>query len=586
MKYNRDKVHSSVDGQECAESVIAACIQRFRYQAPSPSEGRLQIPSDKFWWLNSSTKDDIKSGPQDMVDHVAGDPAENSSSSDFDGHNPAGNMSRALLDNNSYEFEIDAPIRREVSTNNEIFNQGSNVIPNSRAPPMPLSDTVSDDTDLDIVINLDNYAERLLMKCDLLLKGYNTSSSDKNRTVGTGAKSVGRVKTIRDGDSEKSLRKESQGALPANTRSRRDPMKRTVPSILFQDNNYDSDRDSDCSSDSAATSADSDPSLLSSSQTKHHSISQENKLDVSPVGTSLALSADSWGDLLSTHTQQASIPEGGNDLSDSKIEGRRDLGIPYTRGSIESDGSLQSGDSLFRHAIITALEERTDNVSHEEKNVADLLIPMVVPSPPLSPRSERAVLPRGGELFLYVSSSSEIDLTVNEVRKANKKGGTLPSDEEASDECHVTDCQTLKSTDLRSTAISLLSQDQDHNNSIEIEIKGPDERLGILRIDDREIERLVKDGISVLIPVSSDDSTPQRETVADIHRTVQLSESDISSHDIVTHITTTEPATATLTDSDVLPYLEDEITQMLWTRLLCVREQIGQRTHAHSTIDT
>ena len=163
----------------------------------------------------------------------------------------------------------------------------------------------------------------------------------------------------------------------------------------------------------------------------------------------------------------------------------------------------------------------------------------------------------------------------------------MPSDEEASDECHVTDCQTLKSTDLRSTVISLLSQDQDHNNSIEIEIKGPDECLGILRIDDRKIEGLVKDGISVLIPVSSDNSTPQRETVAD-NRTVQLSESDISSHDIVTHITTTEPATATatLTDSDVLPYLEDEITKMLWTRLLCVRGQIGQRTHAHSTIDT
>jgi hypothetical protein len=204
-------------------SSIAACIQRFRYQAPTPSESRSPISKDKFWWLNSSVDDsietDVKNTPSVKCDLSQGQGQHEDRRRDY--RNDRQYKSRERHSRSNERRSRSPEERRETSVFNEetfgdvstgvidrylekecdsfdyskvLMTQGGkkdnqntysesyhrNKDHNVGVHSNHIEDhTHRDDSNVD---NLDNYADRLLRKCDLLLAGYNSTNTNTSTT--------------------------------------------------------------------------------------------------------------------------------------------------------------------------------------------------------------------------------------------------------------------------------------------------------------------------------------------------------------------------------------------------------------------
>jgi hypothetical protein len=209
-------------------SSIAACIQRFRYQAPTPSESRSPISKAKFWWLNSSVDDsietDMKNTPSVKCDSSQGQgqyedrgrdhrndreyksrerhsrsnerirsrsPEERRKTSVFNDET-VGDVSTGAIDRYSEKdgdyfnyskilmsHEIQGGKKDNQNAYSEFHHRNKDHNVGVR------SNHIEDHTDRDNVDNLDNldnYADRLLRKCDLLLAGYNSTNANTSTT--------------------------------------------------------------------------------------------------------------------------------------------------------------------------------------------------------------------------------------------------------------------------------------------------------------------------------------------------------------------------------------------------------------------
>jgi hypothetical protein len=150
------------DSDDAPMSVIAACIERFRNQAPTPSNARRQIPAGKFWWLDANpSKDVIEPAPRphaNIVDRGTADRYRSTS--------PFCESDGESTSDGDIHFQKIVPktlIRSDV----DIYSPLEGI---PAAELMFSHDSAQHD--LKAAFNLDSYAEKLLMKCDLLLKGY------------------------------------------------------------------------------------------------------------------------------------------------------------------------------------------------------------------------------------------------------------------------------------------------------------------------------------------------------------------------------------------------------------------------------
>lgn len=567
-----------------SESVIATCIQRFRYQAPSSSESRSQISLRKFWWLDSAHENVERNGTRTGVDFEMPEVEVDSLISD---KSEASKNCRDFDDSLSAESGVPSP--RKFPEMIEIRSHGSRHNVCSTLPERSMITNAQ----LDIVLNLDNYAERLLMKCDMLLKGYSTSSTDK-RLLGNEGNSLS---TMNEADSRRYPRKSSVADKPM-IKAPDDAKEDDVIGCTSRDSG--SGNALDCSSDSIArdkffrrpsTAGIKNEYLLQTDHSFDRSASRD-EMSVSPIGLSLVLSADSFGDLMS---YRGDFTQEANALRPITISVKDVTAESNVAGNAHKAASRQISDSAFQQNpghidIADIIDDDGDDDDNKSVSTEEIEIPTYTPYLPstLSPGRNLILTPalvRSADEFLYVSSSSEMGATV---RAANRIGSqekaTCVAGTQYEDGCD--DKQGLYDYGLIESSKS--SEESGSESDSTHPINRVDDVVTGQR-KDTDIDNASTDDKRVL-------STSSHFNIDAAKFGSKINQGEGSSHILSTaadaesavgYLTAVEselpfPPTcqkqplSPLTEAEVSPYIDDAIVHLLWTRLCSVRSQIIQ----------
>ena len=520
------KDSSLMDNFDGSESVIAACIQRFRYQAPSSSESRSHISREKFWWLQCSHEDKVL----DDVPEIQ----HGSAVSDLFDAIKSSNDSRDSDDMMS--LESDAPFPRQLPKVKEMPNCTSH--PHTLSSSLPES-SMTTNAQLDVVFNLDNYAERLLVKCDMLLKGYSTSSTGK-RNLGNNRKSSMATAEFDSHRHHSVLSKPNSKALD------NEEINDAIEGIS-ENSRYDHQQlDSKTSRYSTIGNQDQKASETDFSLNQSYSV---DDITVSPIGLSLALSAESWGDLLTNRKelpqQESNLPSVAICSRDETAESNVVIG-----GIVPVDYSDETPSQYVPYLPSSC------SLDHDTTVVPAIL--------------------KSQDTFLYVSSSSDIGATVRAVNRmsiqekdyhlSNNRYENYAHEHQRFDnydqetdqkvdrgddnddscfdnaEIHVDHASTEFSSNYRAD-----SEDIDEENDVRSHNQGEDISFVLSTSIDA---RLTRENLMIAEQEFAPNRNPE-----DLQK---------------------PPTLRPLTEAEVSPYFNDALIHLLWTRLCIVRSQLSQ----------
>lgn len=650
------------------DSVIAACIQRFRHQAPAPSEDRSRIPVGKFWWLDPSAQNDLvgSSSSSKNIDikqedryHETTPPKSAQSSSP----EQLTQLSCSSSSSNSSEKETKATERSdnenrstrkksEQSIQHQYFNQDLKI------------------HSVDDVLNLDNYAEKLLQKCDLLLSGYNTTSKERySRSPNFDSR-----KKMSEG-SKTRLREDHSFAVRNKPASNfRRPM--TGSESQETVSSYDSDSKSEAASDEISADLDNTDRLLQLLSNRSHTTPRFSKskleLDlegkgrpVSPLGSSFDANTPTlnWTcqhTQVQTHTQKQEHEKEREKEHEYEHEKERitQLSLHEKKNSVgkEHSSSLNIRDnnaalqavcapsaSIEKNTSVSCMTEVTpDNIMEsagdrelipEKKGNSikfnsteaeyDTLEPtlsasLVFPAGYKMGRDDR----HGSDSFLYVSSSSELDASVRVVSAArlrhsgvsNYNGGdaygsksvlrAVPGDG---------DGRVIESVDSHDSGENNNEYEYENNNDHENEPANEHENAKEKENENRSTSHndnssnRNKDNVHTYNNNGNNESdyndsnndrnnndndeslrgsgiikSDKTATIINTHTASNDSDSipvtsDLQNTPSVSMSRTEhvhEHVHVPLLEADVAPYLDDEITMLLWQRLCSVRGRL------------
>ena len=524
LKAPRDS--SLMDNVDGSESVIAACIQRFRYQAPSSSESRSHISREKFWWLQCSHEDNVL----DDVPEIQHDSAI------IDRFDAIKSSDDSTDSDDMMSLERDAPFPRQLQKVKEKLNHTSH--PHTLSSSLPES-SMTTNAQLDVVFNLDNYAERLLVKCDMLLKGYSTSSTG-TRNLGNNRKSS--IATVEfDSHRYHSVFSKSNSKALDN-----EEINNAIESVS-ENSRYDHQQlDSKTLRYSTIGNQDQKVSETDFSLNQSYSV---DDITVSPIGLSLALSAESWGDLL---TNRKELPQQENNS--------RLVAICSREKTAESNVVI-GGIVPVDYSDVTASQ--------------------YVPYLPSSCSSDHdttvapAIL-KSQDTFLYISSSSDIGATVRAVnRMSNQERDYHLSNNRYENYSH--EHQRFNNYDEETDQKVDRGNDNDDScfDNVVIHVDNAlTEVSSNYRADSEDIDnendvRSHNQGEDVSLVLST--SIDARSTQEDLIIVEQEFAPNRNSVDLQKPLTLSP-----LTEAEVSPYLNDALIHLLWTRLCIVRSQISQ----------
>ena len=425
------------------DSVIAACIQRFRHEAPAPSESRSRVPAGKFWWLDPSAQNDlVGSSPTNVDGNIEGPNRENASSKSAQILFP-GQRNR-----------LGSSIGRETAA-----TENSDAI---RSSEKKLSDRSNQhqffDQDLkfhgiDDVLNLDNYAEKLLQKCDLLLSAYDSTTNERSSKSPNWASG----KKVSEGSKTRPREDYYTPSRYKATVAVRRPMalSESQETVSSSDN---SDSKSEEASDEISADSSNTDRLLKIPSSKSYIQPCFSKLDMddydrpmSPLRASIDASAPNWTgqhsedrfSQLSLHGKHNAADKGitvHHTLKESPTnQSEREIPIKSVDGYVECETRTRTRTRVKPDNIkeinrtlepipemnkssrskLNCLEEDYDTF---EPSLSESI---VFPIAGRIRRDERHGNGSGGDSFLYVSSSSEMDVTVRTASTARMRNCTV-----------------------------------------------------------------------------------------------------------------------------------------------------------------
>ena len=591
-----DAVMESDNPDEMSESVIAAYIRRFRNQAPTPSDNRRQIPSGKFWWLDGSNE----------VERVMPKPATTAADEDYNDRYLRQLQESLESDNatNSFDNGIYIKNSRQRLINSTEFSQDTFNTYDSRSNNQRSGASVQlGSSDLDAAANLDNYAEKLLMKCDLLLKGYTSAKHpavpreiDKRPNTFSGYNGA-----------DSSLRKYTTSKETLSDDSTLIPHERAIRGIKSRSSYVQYEEDFD-----------RQESLSKASHVSKHD-------PISPLEMTLAVSDDSWAELLSTQKVASPTNKVCNLIADNDLmenasrQERFNENTDLSRNLIGSKEVIREVETIdpihtsIVHAhspnLFSTKKSATRDDSHNTDTGIDITTAESIP-PSSSPSTSKRKADGGNHerLSLYLSSSSEMDFTALARRANSEMGGqssrvgsrgeySLDSSYCSVDRIAVEDSQhvleRLDEDDVahncqRITEVEEIlhpKTDEGQSGEIEEDLATTEEiatpTASTPTAADAASHRvLVSIAVSVAVSAISDvDTDPvvnlnteQQQTASQTQERTLAQERTLTQEEphIPALIETAAPPPR-LTEVEVAPYLEDEVTSLLWKRLCVVR---------------
>lgn len=583
-------------------SGIAACIERFRYQAPTSSESRSPISKDKFWWLNTSGDNFVQTDPagigcndEKIVDISKEDNICSYSMEDSDYSNDHINHKIQNVKKEAHNEFQNKPYYRNRKDHNVVIH-----------PNLVEDQSIMDSGDSDEVNDLDKYADRLLRKCDLLLAGYNSSNANIHKS------------TIADREkwTNKAL---SHYDRPTKNESEAD-------TFVESDSSYGSDSDVEVSRNSSpsitSSTADQGKNLLTAGHKIHIDTSErmqqlpssvENRAgNFSPeeISTSLFLSTDSWGGLLS----QQNISD--IELRESDDIWQRDL-IPQS--AVESEKEMYNDvESAPRTSppsiseisdvnnLVNVCQNSSKSVTKELSSVSlsdSISLGMVAlpvscskstPTETFSKNETECIVSRDA-LFndMIINPNNEVKILAKPSQSIDPElSSPLCASSSSSRKPYSKGVASNYITSPESPNFSFRKSDD--QQSIFLYLSSSSELEGALSTaaEIRTIKCNLKEYHEVVADEERSRCDDETVTVAnyDIDE-VAGTESAISKEsEIYDESENKEILTSSgidqhkndhcLTDVQVSPFLCDELTRLLWTRLCVVRAQIADALEA------
>jgi hypothetical protein len=616
------------DSHGAPMSVIAACIERFRNQAPTPSNARSQIPAGKFWWLDANPpKDVIEPAPRPLTNLVERGTAERYRST-----SPLYESDDESTSDGDIHFQKIVPktlIRSDVDRYGPLEDISATEL-------MFSSD--STDHDLKAAFNLDSYAEKLLMKCDLLLKGY-----DKPKEHRLSDESTGLRRTKMDNRDHYTRSDSIENSRVSSLGGKRQGGLTTLSQETISEEDSISLNKIEYSTDGRHGASNKKHSQLDfhrPSQSLNLSDSIDS-LPMSPLGLSLAFSADSWSGLqvqgmnvpASTVIDSRNHPvtektavvyemDAAADVEHRVITGTERMGSERT-GTGASHAAIEKKElgigsgQLTRRSGLETIDECSNDVSICNDDGFEPNLSESVTFPYLS--AERPVTSKSrADSLLYVSSSSEGDfiskakvahagrhwggVNVNESGDSTSdKGGresALDADPDAAFEqfveSDVVHCTSDDDNDRDHSAEGSSDDDNDRDHSAEGSSEDDNDRDHSAEgssEDDNDRDHSPEgscddapdagdiysfDGAEGSVqdpPVS--DSVVSGVIDASTSASQSASCASVSNGNALQTPVLSDSVPCPLAESDVAPFLKDEITAMLWARLCKIREQMA-----------
>jgi hypothetical protein len=644
------------------DSVIAACIQRFRHQAPAPSEDRSRIPVGKFWWLDPSAQNDLvgSSSSSKNLDIKQEDPYRETTSPKSAqsslpeqltqlscGSSSSGNSTEKETKAIENTDDENRSTRRksEQSVHHQYFNQDLKI------------------HSVDDVLNLDNYAEKLLQKCDLLLSGYNTTSKERSSR----SPNFDFEKRVSEGSKTRIRGNHSAAVRNKSASNSRRPMTVSESQVTFS--SYDSDSKSEAASDEISADSDNTDRLPQLLQSRSHTTPRfsRSKLEldlegesrpVSPLGSSFdanTLTLNWTSTQIQEHEHEKAHEyehemeheyeheqERNTQLSlqekkRSAVKGDSSfLNIRYNSAALQAvcAPSIKSTESVSCMTVVTPdniIVSAGDRVLIPEKkgnsikfNSAeaeyDTLEPtlsasLVFPAGYKMGRDDR----HGSDSFLYVSSSSELDASVRAVSAArlrhsgvsNYDGGDVNGSKSVLRGIRSNgDGRVIESVDGHDSGDNNNENENEKDNERENEHAYENENRSTNFDDDDENRKTGHNDNNSNRCVDDigndendynesnndrsnnhDDESLRGSRIIETEKTATITNTHTACNDSdaipVTSELITTPSVSTrhtelvhehvhvpLLEADVAPYLDDEITMLLWQRLCTVRSRL------------
>ena len=644
------------------DSVIAACIQRFRHQAPAPSEGRSRIPIGKFWWLDPSAQNDLvgSSSSSQNIDikqedpYLETTPPKGAQSSLPEQLTPLSCSSSSSSSNsNSSEKETKAIERSddanrstrkksEQSIQHQYFNQDLKI------------------HSVDDVLNLDKYAEKLLQKCDLLLSGYNTTSKERS------SRSPNFDFGKRESKGSRTRLSEVHSATVWNKPAC--PVRRPITVSEYQEtvSSYDSDSKSEAASDEISADSDNTDRLLQLLSNRSHTIPRfsKSKLDtdlegkdrpVSPLGSSFDANTLTlnWAQTQKQdhdHKKEYEYEREQEVIVQPSLHGRKrsvakeHFSAHNTRDSSNAlqavcatPASIQTSKSASCMTVVTpdneiesagerelipekkgnSIKFNTSRTDEEYDTLEPTLsASLVFPAGYKLGRDDRHV----SDSFLYVSSSSEMGASVRAISAARLRYSDVVGREGDDVNCshHLPrDAKStggdrvIESVDGLNSGENKNNDEHENENEHEKEHAYENENRSTNFNDDNSIRMTShddnycnrdKDNINAYNNSdngdndnddnnNNDDESLQGSRIIEKDETDAITNTHMASNDSNTIPVSSElektPSVSTphtahvhahvhvpLLEADVAPYLDDEITKLLWQRLCSVRGRL------------
>ena len=571
-----DSVMESDDANDISESVIAAYIRRFRNQAPTPSDNRRQIPSGTFWWLDESDEMQ-RAKPKPLT--IAAEESYGGSylrqlQKSLESDDEMTSRDEGIYVNNSRQ-------RRGRST--ESSYDKFNIYDSSRYRQRSEASVQLEDSDLAAAANLDNYAEKLLMKCDLLLKGY-TSAKDSSIPRGI-SKRPNTFSGFSGADDSGRRYTTSKETLSDDSNSNERAIRGIKSRSTYMQYEEEFDRQESLSKFCNAS--------------KHESIS--------PLEMTLAVSDDSWAELFSKRNVASPARENRNIVTGNDFKRNAQEMNQLTENEELSD-HIGSREVMQEVKIIDPIQTsivhthspnlfnakssaRRDSIHNTSDSINSTLAVSIPPSS--SPSTSRRKAEGGNQerLSLYLSSSSELDFNAL-ARRANQEGGestrassrgecSLDSSYYSVDRITVEDSHVLERVDEDDMVHAhhcveeveeVVDCEADEGRSDDI-VAATAENEGLPTSPSNDsVNDAVGVAVSVVPEVGTDhvldSNTDQQQTGPQTH-TQEQTLTRQGPH--ISALTDTAAPLPRLTEEEVAPYLNDEVTSLLWKRLCVVR---------------
>lgn len=587
---------TKVDSQGAPISVIAACIERFRYQAPTPSSARSQIPAGKFWWLDANqSKNEVEPAPRPVANNIDRGTADRYRST-----SPIYESDDESTSDGDIHYQNIAP-KMFTRSDVDIYSPLKGI---SAAELMFSNDSTHHD--LKAAFHLDSYAEKLLMKCDLLLKGYDKPKEQRlpDERTGRGRCRIDDADNYTRSDGIENSRvsflngkKQGLASLSMETLSEED-------SISLNKTEYTTDGHHGTSNKKYSQLGSHRPS-----QSLNLSDSIDS-LPMSPLGLSLAFSADSWSglqlqgikvpastekDSSNSHPaiEQTAVTSVRDAAADVEHRGVERTGIERTDAShatlvstFDEKELARGSGQLIRRAGLETIDECSNDVSLCNDDGFEPNLSESVSFPSFS--ADRPVPSKSRtDSLLYVSSSSEGDfITKNRGTHVGRHWGGVNLDvsgDSTSDkggrESAGPDTAQERASERGVGHCATDDDDDDGDHSpVYSSDDASDAGDSYHHLDGAE-----GSGSGSVQDPSGSDCVVSGDIVASAADSQSASCGSVSDGIALQSPRMSDSAPCPLTESDVAPFLKDEITAMLWTRLCKIREQMAGAEAAAST---